>query len=359
MKTICKTDRYLVIFIFCVFIFTPILKAENLDISIQEDENLEKTTKPVESFIRTGMITPYLKLGGYAMLTYQYREAENIHDVRPRLAFISMDGKIGSNFRYFLLAEFVNPRLFEYYGEWTFSKYIGIKVGQQKVPFALENPISPTNMESILNTRTVSSLVGMNDDVGVTTSGRDIGMQIFGSFFDGLLSYNAGFFQGTGINIKENNQRKDFSGILSLQPIKNFHIAGSLYLGEAVYSINDNPLTSNTRNRWALSADYETERFYARSEWINGNDAGTLKSGIYGTALWYFVPKKINGFLKLDFFDADTSIGSVATDYIVGGSYYFAPRCRLQLNYMHSQYSANWQGNLNRNSLFAQMQVVF
>ena len=348
--------------IFCFLFFfcslTLFLNAQN------PDEIEEKSSQQKDFSIRNITQTPNLQIGGYAMLLYQYNEAENIHDVHPRVAFLRIEGTLKTKFRYYLLADFVSSQVFEYYGEWMFSPAFNLRVGQFKVPFTLENPISSTILESIRNTRTTASLAGMSSDVGVRTSGRDIGIMTSGSFLKmndlNFFHYWIGCFQGTGMNTLENNKQKDFSGTLAIQPVKGLRLASSFYRGTALYALDENATpTNNKRNRWGLSTDYQSDRFYARAEWLNGTDADTKKSGIYGTALWYFIPEKLNLFGKIDRFNIDKSTTATATDYIIGGSYYFYRNCRLQLNYVHSQYSKTWTGNTVENGVFAQMQVVF
>ena len=349
--------------IFCLFLlfcWTLFLDAQNFDNGIVSDEIEENSSQQKDFLARK----PSLQIGGYAMLFYQYDAVKNIHDIHPRFAFLRIEGKLGTKFRYYLLSEFVHPQLFEYYGEWMFSPAFNLRVGQYRIPFSIENFISPTTLESIRNTRTITSFAGRSSDVGVSSSGRDIGIMASGSFLKmndiNFFHYWVGCFQGTGMNTPENNAQKDFSGILAVQPVKGLRFAGNLYRGTALYAIDENALpTNNTRNRWGLSADYETDRFYARAEWLNATDADTKKNGIYGTALWYFIPEKLNFFGKIDRFNIDKSTTATATDFIFGGSYYFFPRCRLQLNYVHSQYSKTWTGNVINNVVFAQMQVVF
>ena len=350
------------LFSFCFLTFFS--NAQSSENGIVTDEIDENSSHTHNFSIRNITQTPNLKIGGYAMLLYQYNEAENIHDVHPRLAFLRIEGTLGTKFRYFLLPNFVSFQVFEFYGEWMFSSALNLRVGQFNVPFTLENPISLTVLESIRNTRTTASLAGMSSDVGVQTSGRDIGIMASGSFLKmndiDFLHYWIGCFQGTGMNTRENNKQKDFAGTLAIQPMKGLRIAGTLYRGTALYTLDENATpTNNKRNRWGLSTDYQSDRFYARAEWLNGTDADTKKSGIYGTALWYFIPEKLNLFGKIDRFNIDKSTTATATDYIIGGSYYFYPRCRLQLNYVHSQYSKTWTKTPVENGIFAQMQVVF
>jgi hypothetical protein len=338
----------------------------------QESTQKEKKTSFSENVekVRSAFNTPYLQFGGYGLLTYKYNQySKNHHDFKPRAVFISMNGKLTKTISYGILAEFADPALYEFYGEWTPAKWFSFKAGQFKVPFSLENPISTSNLETIYNTRTISSLVGMGDDVlklqnKINGVGRDIGVQASGSFLKSgdhdLLQYTVGVFQGSGINISDRDNYKDFSGILLLQPIKGFRIGGSAYFGEATYTLNEEttPATSHVRNRWAISSDYQSDRFCARAEWIHGKDGVTKKEGLYGLALYYLVPKKLNVVGKVDYFNKDKDNNSEVMDYTVGLNYYFYTQCRLQVNYTYSDYSCKWNTK-NNNMVAAQMQIVF
>lgn len=334
------------------FFFTVLMSVSAICIQAQTGDDSEVK--------RDFFNTPYMRFGGYGLVLYQHNDLDKMHDIFPRLVFLSAEGKIGDKWRYFILTEFTNPRLFEYYGEWTPADYFNLRAGQFKVPFSFENEISPTQLEGIYNTRTVNNLAGMLGDVGVNNGGgRDIGVQASGSFWEvnglKLFNYKVGFFQGTGINIRENNNRKDFAGIVTLSPVKGLRLGYSTYFGESVYTLSgDSVAKSHVRNRWALSAEYTSDRFYARSEWINGNDAGNQKFGVYGTALWYFIPKKLNAFGRVDFYSENE-----ITDFTTGISYYFYKNCRLQFNYTFSNFSGYFAGTFPRNNIAGQLQFVF
>lgn len=339
----------------------------------EQNKDDKKAQAPKKGFRAHDIFSniPYLKLGGYGMLMYQYREYNpSHHNVSARVIFISARGNITNNLSYFILGELTNPMIYEYYAEWSPIKELAIKGGQFKVPFTLENPISLTNLETVINTRTISALVGMGDDPQflnnrVNKTGRDQGLQLSGAFIDmgshNLLQYAAGVFQGEGMNVSDKNNTKDFSGTLAIQPLNGLKVAGGVYAGKATYQkINEIETRSHVRNRWALSAEYTSKDFYARSEWLKGNDGGINKEGLYGTALWYFIPQKMNVIGKVDYFNQDKDNNREVMDYTLGLNYYFFNQCRFTVNYTFSDYSNRWGGkHQTENTVFAQMQIVF
>lgn len=345
----------------------------------QEADEIMLKNQPKAQNVETGIIpnkireafnTPYLNFNGYALLLYKYSDASNVkHDLNPRLVFVSMSGKLNNNIGYSVLFDFANPLVHELYGVWSPSDAFNLKLGQMKVPFTMENQFSLTQLETVYNTRSVSSLASMTDDVmklqnGRNNGGRDIGINASGSLIKmkggyNLLEYGIGVFQGSGISSPEKDNKKDFSAQAILQPIKGLRMGGSVYFGSATYTLSPEvAVATHTRDRWALSAEYKCDRFYARTEWLHGNDGGIKKEGLYGTALYYVVPKKVNLMGKVDYFNKDKKTDTEVMDYTIGANYYFYKQCRIQLNYTYSDYSSKW-GADNSNSVYAQFQVVF
>ncbi|OAV72287.1 Phosphate-selective porin [Bacteroidales bacterium Barb4] len=321
-----------------------------------------------KGFTLPGLANSYdLKFGGYGLLLYQYDDANAVkpHEFKPRVAFLWMEGKISNTIRYTVMAEAVSAKMYEYYMDWVPSNAFKVRAGQFKTAFTLETPVSMTVLESVNYARSVSTLAGHSAGMGLAGGGgRDIGVQVSGSLLENsnhsYVHYWAGLIQGTGINTVENNNTKDFYGTLALEPLKGFRVSGGLYAGQARYQKAGATVEEDhVRNRWLLGADYKTDRLSLRTEWLHGNDGGIQKEGLYGTAQWYFVPKKFNAFVKADRFNTNKEIDATATDYIVGANYYVANGCRFQLNYQHSEFSDTWTADKSADKVFLQLQVVF
>lgn len=324
--------------------------------------------------VREAFNTPYMRFGGYGLFMYKYNDlAETKHSLDARVIFLSMRGEITKNFKYFILAEFVKPMPYEFWGEWSPANEFNLRLGQMKTPLSLENQMSLTDIEAVLNTRSVSSLIGMTGDVqqeqnGKNNSGRDVGIMAHGNLFNmqthDLLEYRIGVYQGTGINTSENNNSKDFAANIMLQPVKGFRIGGGAYFGEAKYlrpaymNSDDTEESNHVRNRWIVNSDYRSERLYARAEWIKANDGGISKEGLHGIGLYYFIPKKLNGFAKVDYLNQNKDTNNELIEYTLGVNYHFYGPCRFQLNYVYSDYSKSW-GERSSNTVLGQMQIVF
>lgn len=315
--------------------------------------------------------SPYLQLGGNGQFMYKYSDVDAIHhDTKAKNLFLSINGKLNDSFRYGVLLEFVNPSVQEFWGEWTANQAFNLKVGQFKSPFTIESQFVPATLETASYSRTIANLVGYagEDDVlkaqnGKNNFGRDAGIMASGELIPlanhNLVQYSVGLFQGTGVVTSETNNNKDFAGMLLLKPVKEFRIGGGAYFGQATYfKAGEDTLNDHVRNRWFLSADYNSERFNARTEWVHGNDGGIKKEGVYVLGLYYIIPKKLNVLGKVDYYNKNKEVNADVLDYTCGINYCFYPQCRVQLNYTYSDYSEEW-GVKNSNVVFAQLQVAF
>jgi hypothetical protein len=340
--------------------------------SLQQSELNQKDKSSISQTVtkvREAFNTPYIQFGGYGLFMYKYNDVSDTkHNMEARVIYLSMRGDITKNLKYFILAEFIKPMPYEFWGEWTPANEFNLRLGQQKTPLSLENQMALTGIEGILNTRSVSALIGMGDDIqtlqnGKNNSGRDVGVSAYGNLFKtqthNLVEYKVGLYQGTGINSSENNNSKDFSANILFQPIKGFRIGGGAYFGEAKYlKPGDTEGNNHVRNRWIVSSDYRSDRVYARAEWIKANDGGISKEGLHGMGLYYFIPKKLNGFAKVDYLNQNKDTNSEMLEYTLGVNYHFYGPCRFQLNYVYADYSKN-RGQKNSNTILGQMQIVF
>lgn len=344
-------------------------EADSLSVLSKEEKKSENPSKNTLEKIKDAVSSPYMQLGGYAMFMYKYSDLEQVkHSAEPKLVFLSIKGEPIKNLKYCIFADLAHATIYEFYGEWTPSTAFNVRFGQAKIPLSIENQLSLTAIEGIANTRSISALIGMRDDVmylqdRVNSAGRDIGVKVYGGLINqgthSLINYDVGVYQGSGINTKENNNAKDFSANVLLQPIRDFRIGGGVYFGQATYQKpGDLDISDHVRNRWIVSSDYKYDRLYTRVEWVRGNDGGIKKEGLNVLGLYYLIPEKLNSFVKADYLNQDRSINSELMEYTLGLNYYFYKNCRVQLNYVHTDYSRKW-GARDSNVVTAQLQIVY
>lgn len=320
----------------------------------------EKTVQKIKNAFQSEAF----QLSGYGQLQYNISEyperslepgkVNNSIDITRAILFAT--GKLGlkNQWGYMLMYNFgPSSKLIELYGEWLPSKAMNIRFGQYSIPFTIENPISLTRIETIHSSRSVSAMSGSSGDFNqyepdgkiVPKSGRDAGLQLSGWLFPKndffQLEYYAGFFNGTGMNMKDNNNHKDFLGTLYWYPLKSFKIGGSAYFGKLRQSINGLPTDDYTSKRWTVGAEYKDTHFSGRAEYIAANDGNLKRNGYYGLLVWKWIPAKWEIIGKYDFYDKNMQFNNdEVKDITLGIDYYFAYLSRIQLNYIYSDNKA-------------------
>ena len=132
----------------------------------QDTANLSKAQNVLEQ------IQKYLKVGGWfdAQYAYEYYDAENQSSVfQIRRARLDIKGSPSKWVDYRLQADFApNPRLIDAFVKVNFCKQVQLQVGQFKIPFSLENKLSPLDLELMENAQVVSALSGYKDVTGIS-----------------------------------------------------------------------------------------------------------------------------------------------------------------------------------------------
>jgi phosphate-selective porin OprO/OprP len=129
-----------------------------------------------------------------------------------------LESTLFKDFDFRLMPDFGNSQvvLYDAYAEWKHWQWLKLKVGKFKSPVGLEQL-----QEDVNTTFTERSLV--TDLV----PNRDVGVQLGGQPFDGVIAYAAGVFNGVpdGANGDlDSNDAKDYEGRIFLQPFKKTNI---------------------------------------------------------------------------------------------------------------------------------------
>ncbi|MBR4046198.1 MAG: hypothetical protein IKK05_04770 [Alistipes sp.] len=213
----------------------------------------------------------HISLSGYLQGGYSWDSGSNPETTfYLKRARISLTGNAPKEkFDYRLQVDMAgSPKICDLYFRYKPSSAFGVQVGQFKLPFAIENDIyGPTTVE-LIDYSFITTYLVRNDKKydGIASTGRDIGVQIFGGFGDNedyqVLSYNVGIFNGAGINAEDNNDAKDIVARVILKPSKEISLSGSVMKTETVYDLS----TINS-NRWALGVIYDTNGYILRGEY--------------------------------------------------------------------------------------------
>ena len=163
---------------------------------------------------------------------YHHDEADkpdNTFDIK-RIIFMA-HGKITKRWTCDFMYDFYNGgMLLEVYTDYQFLPGLTARIGEFKVPYTIENELSPTTVELInCYSQSVCYLAGVSgsDKCYGMTSGRDIGMMLHGKLFRDFLQYKVAVMNGQGLNTKDKNSQKDVVGNLMVNPLKWLSVGGS------------------------------------------------------------------------------------------------------------------------------------
>lgn len=242
------------------------------------------------------------KFGGYIVGTYKYnsQEGKNGGDgFGLRYLRLYLDGTVFKDFKYRVQMNVSgepgttsSARVIDAFVSWQKWSPLGIKMGEFKRCFTFENPMNPWDIASGDYTQLTKNFAGMSGDFykgGTNSGGRDLGIQIYGDAFKVgktqhyLLHYQAGVYNGQGINTSDKDKDKDYIATVQLQPIKG------LYLGVFGWSGSfHNGTQSNYFKRWAAGVSYEG-LFSARAEYARNifADGAALNGFGQKSDAWY------------------------------------------------------------------------
>jgi phosphate-selective porin OprO and OprP len=322
----------------------------------------QQTDAAKKSFFITA--TRSMLLTGYSQIRYQFfqeRGKHNSFDIRR--ARIDLKGSVTPFFSYRLQADLVDkPKMIDAYGEIKLADYFSITGGQFKIPFSMENLASSNKLEMIDRSQVVEALVARGKDVIGNQNGRDIGIQVSGTFLKvkdlPVVEYRLGIFNGSGINVADTaNNGKDVSGRLIFTPVKGLSFGGSFYRGWDKAIKPDVPGLGQTRNRFGGEASYVVNRFSLKGEYIVGKDGKTNRAGWYLQTGYFVVPLILQILGKYDTYDSNTSASNnISTNYVFGANYNFNSWSRIQAFYTVRQE----EGPAIKNNYFSiQYQVGF
>lgn len=305
-----------------------------------------------------------LQLAGYAHFRYQQFDETGKYDgFDIRRAYLDAKATISPYWNYRLQVDFAtSPKIVDAYTELKLNDHFNFILGQQVLPFSLENITSNTKGDLIDRSQVVEALVSRVKDLIGNHNGRDIGLTTGGKFFKHnsryLFDYRIGVFNGQGVNTTDKNKTQDVSARLVATPIEGLGIGGSFYQGRGNYTPKGaTNLVSFDRNRWGAELSYDYKNFSLRGEFITGEDGDVKREGYYAQAGYYVLPKTLQAVVKYDVYDTDTNVDdNLSTNYVVGLNYTFNAWVRLQLAYTVREEEGT---SVINNFGAAQLQVAF
>ena len=336
----------------------------------QQDADAKKKSFPV-------LAAKAFKIGGYGQVRYQRLEESGKTDgIDIRRAYIDLRGTISPYWDFRLQADFSSsPKLMDLYTDLKLKGYLNFSIGQQVIPFSLNNTTSNTKLEIPDRVQVVESLSARKGDVLEDQNGRDIGIALYGSFLPindlNLIEYRVGIFNGSGINKGDLNEAQDIIGRLILHPVKGLDLGGSYYSGwtpdsATIYKDQGLPTKkTNTaanqlgglRERIGGELSYTYKFANIKCEYLTGKDKKVSKSGYYVQLAAFVLPNTLQLVGRYDTYDKDTDKSKNAvTNYTVGVNYYFNPNILLQTAYTIRQEEGT---NVDNNNGIIQLQISF
>ena len=334
-------------------------------------------------------IKEHFKIGGWVDAQYSFdqnSDGSKSSVMMIRRARLDFKGNLSKWVDFRLQADFApSPRLIDGYVKVNFCKFIQLQVGQFKIPFSLENKLSPLDLELTENAQVISALSGYKDVTGISSyaNGREIGLMLTGTLASAevqgekipILQYGVGVFGGNGINVKTDNMAKDFSARIEFFPFtKHLTISASGYWGKYNMVFNDaSTKTDGARIRYAGGAQYADEHWMVRSEYLWGRTdfayldeqsdtytpTPTYTQGFYVVVGYWFdfgwsknviIRQKLRPVVRIDYYqkNLDPLEKHLSIYYSAGLDWWPEKHVRVQLDYTLKQFyhTGEWGHNI-------------
>jgi hypothetical protein len=266
---------------------------------------------------------PAFKLSGYGQVQYDHPES-GATGFRIRRARMSLTWSPLKNISGKLQIEtLMEPVLLDCQLDWKFSSKLGVRVGQFKVPFSLENLQSSADLDVVNRSQTVEKLCPGRDN---GAKGRDIGAALTGRMAD--FQYSVALFNGSGINKRDDDTRKDLAARLV------YSQAGGFSAGLSHYKGHRQNLPGTDRIRTGVEAAYALDKLFVRGEAIFGRDGDIRRLGWYLLAGMDFLKDRLRIVARYDALDMDRDLdGDLVDTVTIGAGWSLARRTKILLNY--------------------------
>ncbi len=230
------------------------------------------------------------------------------------------------------IVQFNSPvMLKEAFMEYAFIPELKVRLGQFKTALGLENTIPPF-LNYLITGGSLPTIyfVGVAGDPRYHgTTGRDIGLELNGDLFGGVLSYQLSAMNGRGMNTLSAINPKLFGASLTVMPINTLRIKAS-YQGGNVNAMNKSG--TYTRNRISVGAEWKGKPATILAEYLWGKDNNDSGQGALVTAAIH-LPKRFDILLASDY--TNTTTHNEVFTSTIGIQRWFFGTCRWQLEYQY------------------------
>lgn len=374
-----QTKCYIPFLLLSLSLVSNVEAEENVSVnSVKNDttrvENLVQEKQCEESAAKKFVsdISDRIKLHGYAQAgyTYQKNSEQEVNSFDIKRTLLWANAQINDRWSFLFMHDF-NSQVQEFYTDFriTNNDALSIRLGQFKNGYSLENPMSPTSMETIdVYSEGVTYLSGCGSDplFGVQY-GRDLGLSLFGMVCEKKLRYELQVMNGQGINRKDKNTSKDVIGRLEWRPVESLNIVttGQLGRGHAVdtsfYAPDIAKDQNYDRNRFSVGVDYRSKSFNIHSEYLLGKDDKVSSSGVYVTGSVALIPSTLDLIGSYDYFNFNQDLDMDQHKGVFGIQWWYYKKCRLQLQYVYKNAVVTPSGFVHddNHAIMCQVQVRF
>lgn len=308
---------------------------------------------------------PKIKIFGFIQPEYDYSFTDPAESSFAfKRARIGVRGRVYEDFSYYFMLEtspFIggvgSAYLMDAFITWDKYDWARISVGSFKQPFGKEVTTACSKLTTIDRAIVSDQLVAPQ---------RDYGVAVFGGNKYTKFEYAVALMNGRGLNVKDNNNKKDIIGRVTYKATHFMTIGGSFRYGYPNNEIDTRTTVGGevllTFNNLHIQGEYiYDEGDYNRAAG-GGCGAepmvlGSKRDGAYGM-IWYDTKWDIQPVFKYEFFDQDLDIKDLGYSerMTLGVNYFFNDKIRLQLNY---QANIETYINVDNDKFLAQIQVVF
>lgn len=224
------------------------------------------------------------------------------------------------------------------------TSYLKVKAGIQKLPYLVEANSSLARHPFFGFSQQVSYLGGYKDLTGLSTRGRDFGVSLEGTFFPKgsyhVLDVIAGIYNGAGLQFKDVDDKKDFSGRIVFQPLSSLKLSAGALVGyytpveEELLSVG--PLS---KQRYSAGFQFEKKGWFVKAEDVYGV-TDRLRSN--GFAAYGGKALNENNTLAVVYDRFQRELGaseSVSTKFGTGWSHDFGAGFTSKFQYEHTSYA--------------------
>ena len=308
---------------------------------------------------------PKIKIFGFIQPEFNYTFSDPAESTFTfRRARIGVTGKMLKDFRYYMMLEtspFIggvgSAYLMDVFVAWEKYNWARIAVGSYKQPFGREVSTACNSLTTIDRAIVSDQLVSPQ---------RDYGLMVLGGNKYNRLNYFVALMNGRGLNVKDNNTKKDIIARVTFKPFDFMTIGGSFRYG---YPNNN----TDTRTTYGGEILFKFNNLHIQGEYIQDEgdynraagggcgseplELGKVRSGAYGM-IWYDTKWNVQPVFKYEYFDQDHDIKDIGYSerMTLGINYFFSDKIRLQVNY---QANIETYINIDNDKFLAQIQVIF